>query len=256
LTISNSTISNNGHGGAIENQGPLTITNSTVSANQGGIDDSVIAALGDTVVAGNTGADLGGPVMSLGHNLIGDGSHGSGFADTDLVGTAQNPIDPLLGPLQDNGGPTQTMALLPGSPAIDAGDNTAAPMWDQRGAPFHRIVNGVIDIGAFEVQARGHGGPSHQPLPDPVPVQVLGTPAGLFFWQLPTFTSDSTPLAGTGTPDGQAGQPGTDPVPGPTANGQQATTAFTVDAGNGQPGDTLGPLGIISLEVPTLGLSG
>jgi hypothetical protein len=55
--------------------------------------------------------------------------------------------------LRDNGGPTPTMALLPGSPAIDAGDNTGAPKWDQRGEGFDRIVNGVIDIGAFEVQA-------------------------------------------------------------------------------------------------------
>jgi hypothetical protein len=70
--------------------------------------------------------------------------------------------DPLLGPLQDNGGPTLTMALLPGSPAIDAGDNTDAPDFDQRGPGFPRIVNGIIDIAAFEVQARntaprGHG---------------------------------------------------------------------------------------------------
>ena len=61
----------------------------------------------------------------------------------------------MLGPLADNGGPTQTHALLPGSPAIDAGDNTDAPEWDQRGIGFPRIVNGTIDIGAFEVQATG-----------------------------------------------------------------------------------------------------
>ena len=70
-----------------------------------------------------------------------------------IIGTTDKPIDPKLGPLQDNGGPTMTMALLPGSPAIDAGDNTDAPQWDQRGPGFPRIVNGIIDIGAFEVQA-------------------------------------------------------------------------------------------------------
>ena len=59
----------------------------------------------------------------------------------------------MLGPLQDNGGPTFTHALLTGSPAIDAGDNTDAPLFDQRGPGFPRIVNGIIDIGAFEVQA-------------------------------------------------------------------------------------------------------
>jgi hypothetical protein len=90
---------------------------------------------------------------SQGHNLIGVGDGGSGFVSTDLVGTSANPIDPKLGPLQDNGGPTFTMALLPGSPAIGAGDPTDAPMYDQRGPGFPRVVNGKIDIGAFEVQA-------------------------------------------------------------------------------------------------------
>jgi hypothetical protein len=72
----------------------------------------------------------------------------NGANDTDL-----QDIEPLLGPLQNNGGLTQTMALLPGSPAIDAGDNDDAPLYDQRGPGFDRIVNGIIDIGAFEVQA-------------------------------------------------------------------------------------------------------
>jgi hypothetical protein len=162
----------------------------------------------------------------------------------------------MLGPLADNGGPTPTMALLPGSPAIDAGDNTDAPMWDQRGPGFHRIVNGIIDIGAFEVQARGHGGPTHQPLPDPVPVQVLGTPAGPLVGQLPTLTADSSSLPGTAAPDGQADQPGTDPDSVPTAGGQQAAESFTVDGGNGQPGDTLGLLSAIPVELPALGVSG
>jgi hypothetical protein len=93
--------------------------------------------------------------------LIGDGSGGRGFADTDLVGTADNPIDPLPGPLQDNGGPTRTMALLPGSPARQAGDPTDAPKWDQRGPGFPRIVDGAIDIGAYEVQ-EGEGAAAHR----------------------------------------------------------------------------------------------
>ena len=62
--------------------------------------------------------------------------------------------DPLLGPLQDNGGPTFTHALLPGSPAIDTGDPnfTPPPFYDQRGPGFDRIANGRIDVGSFEVQ--------------------------------------------------------------------------------------------------------
>jgi hypothetical protein len=60
----------------------------------------------------------------------------------------------LLGPLQNNGGPTLTHALLAGSPAIDAGDPsfTPPPFYDQRGPGFRRVVNGRIDIGSFEVQ--------------------------------------------------------------------------------------------------------
>src|SRR5262249_61552539 len=67
------------------------------------------------------------------------------------VGTRANPIDPLLGPLQDNGGPTQTMAPLPGSPALGAGSTANAPATDQRGLP--RVVDGLIDIGAYQTQA-------------------------------------------------------------------------------------------------------
>jgi hypothetical protein len=93
----------------------------------------------------------GGTLLSLGHNLSGDGS-GNLTAAGDLPNT-----DPLLGPLADNGGPTWTHALLPGSPAIDAGGGSAAPATDQRGLPRPRDGNGdggaVVDIGAFEVQA-------------------------------------------------------------------------------------------------------
>ena len=240
LTVSNSTLSGNsapnGGGGGIYNTGyfggagALTVTSSTLSGNSantgGGIDNfgayaSTVSR--NTLVAGNTAAtspDLSGTFTSQGHNLIGDGTGGSGFNVTDLVGTAASPIDPRLGPLQDNGGPTPTMALLPGSPAIDAGDNTGAPMWDQRGAPFRRIVNGIIDIGAFEVQARGHGGPNRQPLPDPVPVQALGMVAGPLAGQPPDLPANPFPVTELGGSDGQTGE--SEPLPVPTAGGQQA----------------------------------
>jgi hypothetical protein len=185
LTVTNSTLSGNGgasgYGGAIRNDGMLTVEESTFAgnaANLGGaiyntatllILDSTIStnsAEGDgggvdnlgtafsarnTIIAGNTavtgsGPELNGVLVSLGHNLIGNTGGASGFVASDLLN-----VDPLLGPLQDNGGPTQTMALLPGSPAICAGDNTDAPQYDQRGPSLPRIVNGTIDIGAFEV---------------------------------------------------------------------------------------------------------
>jgi len=60
--------------------------------------------------------------------------------------------EPLLGPLQDNGGPTQTHALSPGSPAIAHGNNAANLADDQRGTGFLRVVGAAADIGAFESQ--------------------------------------------------------------------------------------------------------
>jgi hypothetical protein len=98
----------------------------------------------------------------LGHNLIGNAVGCSGFVSSDLLN-----VNPLLGPLQNNGGPTMTMALLPGSPAIAAGDPTNAPAYDQRGPGFPRLVNGQIDIGAFEVQL------------DPSPRSLVGVPVDL-----------------------------------------------------------------------------
>jgi hypothetical protein len=187
-------------GGLYANGAFLTISTSTIASNQavggfggiggypgrpgdgrgGGLSNGGMLQTRDTIFADNTvpgpgynsGPDLSGALGSLGHNLIGNSAGGSGFDATDLLD-----IDPMLGPLQDNGGPTQTMALLSGSPAIDAGDNTDAPMWDQRGPGYPRIVNGVIDIGAFEVQAPSASRASGQPLPDPLPALGLPPPA-------------------------------------------------------------------------------
>jgi hypothetical protein len=73
-----------------------------------------------------SGRDVFGTVASSVHDLIGDGSGSTGLGapgSGDQVGTSASPIDPLLGPLQNNGGPTSTMPLLPGSPALEAGSN-------------------------------------------------------------------------------------------------------------------------------------
>jgi hypothetical protein len=165
----NSTVSGNrvdgaqDAGGGILNEGTLTVTNSTISdntaANPGGaiyntnFSGGGTANTGDTVLnAGASGGTIfnsGGTVTSLGYNLASDDGGGVLTGPGDQINT-----DPMLGPLQDNGGPTFTHALLPGSPAINAGDPsfTPPPFYDQRGSPFHRVVNGRIDIGSFEVQ--------------------------------------------------------------------------------------------------------
>jgi hypothetical protein len=166
LTINNSTLSGNSvddaeyltaNGGAIANYGTLSINNSTLTDNNtlygGGIYNAGTLNLRNTVLAGNTaylGRDLDGSLATSGYNLIGSTEGGSGYDETDLLN-----VNPMLGPLRDNGGPTFTHALLPGSPAIDAGDPnfSGLPDFDQRGDGFPRIVNGIVDIGAFEVQA-------------------------------------------------------------------------------------------------------
>ncbi len=183
LTVSNSTFSKNtvlgdsgvnskiGYGGGIFNSGSLTVNNSTLSGNEaynsgsgieggGTIRNTIIAANRITTIYRSPDAnyDVSGTFTSLGYNLIGNSSSftSSGFGSPgDIVGTSDNPIDPRLAPLDFNGGSTQTIALLPDSPAIDAGDPTILdtdPTTDQRG--LSRVSNGRADIGAFEVQVQ------------------------------------------------------------------------------------------------------
>jgi hypothetical protein len=179
---------NGAHGGGLFfSKGMATLTNVTVAYNQaqgpggstgGGIEQVSGAnprlTLVNTLVAlnhadGNVGHDYNGDVTQSDHNLIGnaDGSFGFSAARGDRFGSTANPLDPKLGQLADNGGPTPTVALLSGSPAIDAGDDGAQPTTgpnDQRGAGYARAVNGTIDIGAFEFGSAppsgGGGGPS------------------------------------------------------------------------------------------------
>ena len=100
------------------------------------------AGLVNTLLTG-AGGNCAGFVLDISHNLSSDAT----CALTN-VGSMNN-TDPKLGPLADNGGPTFTMALLPGSPAIDAGDTAAAPPTDQRG--FARPSGPAADIGAYEI---------------------------------------------------------------------------------------------------------
>ena len=178
LSMTNSTVSDNllshgGSGGAVYNSdspSSFTVTNCTLTANSGpaliaGGSSSVVR---NTILAGSvggTGSDASGAFTSQGHNLVGnaDGSTGFGAAG-DQLGSAAAPLNPRLGPLADNGGPTPTHALLAGSPALDAGNNSLAvdrngnPLTtDQRGTGFPRFADAAdadttqtVDIGSFE----------------------------------------------------------------------------------------------------------
>ncbi len=180
-TIRNSTLSNNvayefiantfheGYGGAIAFfQGPATlgISNSTIVNNSTGFGGGGLHILSQaklnlssSIVAGNSSV-TGPPDISYSgtiqgtNNLIGIADVGDfTLQPGNLSGTKAAPLDAKVGSLADNGGPTMTHALLPGSPAINGGSNTAGLLFDQRGTGFARNVNGAVDIGAFEVQA-------------------------------------------------------------------------------------------------------
>jgi hypothetical protein len=164
LTIINSTISGNtaSQGGGIQNVGTVTLVNTTINANTatggagqgGGIFNGGSATLNsmNTIIAGSpSGGDCvnNGTIGTNDHNLVQDGS-----CSPTVSG------DPKLGPLQNNGGPTFTHALLTGSPAIDAGDDAVlgAPFnlsTDQRGPGFPRMACAHVDIGAYEFNAGG-----------------------------------------------------------------------------------------------------
>ena len=179
LRISNSTLSNNSSqtGGGIGNESTdgiadLNINGSTFSGNSATdfgasiynnhVFTPALYIINTILNAGASGANIynvNGRVISQGYNLSSDDGAGYLTGPGDQINT-----DPLLGPLQDNGGPTFTHQLLNGSLAINGGDPnfTPPPLYDQRGPGFDRVVNDGLDIGSFEVQ-----GPAPTPTPTP-----------------------------------------------------------------------------------------
>ncbi len=181
LTVTNSTFTANA-GGGIVNKGMLMVGNSTFSGNPGGgiynYNSGTLTANNSTF-SGNAGSGIdneGGP-LHLKNSILANTS-GAGWdcystvaPTTDLhnliennygCGTPVSTADPVLGSLANNGGYTQTMAIGPGSPAINAGDNATCEGTDQRGIP--RPQGTTCDLGAFEYQ---------------IPPVIYATPGGL-----------------------------------------------------------------------------
>jgi CSLREA domain-containing protein len=167
-TLTNVTFSGNTatYGGGMASWGSPTLTNVTFSGNSaswhGGGTYASAGTLKNTIVANNSPDDCAGSITSAGHNLIEAAAcRIAGDTTGNIIG-----VDPLLGALADNGGLTQTHALLAGSPAVDAGSpDCPPPTTDQRGVA--RPQGAACDIGAFELE----------PADSTPPAVTLTTPA-------------------------------------------------------------------------------
>jgi len=132
----------------------------------GGLYNTSSCTLRNSLIAGNSAAnspDAFGTLVSQGHNLLGMTGDSTGLIDgvnSDLVGTFAGSLNPLLGPLANNGGPTLTLAPQPGSPALEAGDDSITNSFDQRGTGFLRLRGSHVDIGAIEFNYAGYSAPT------------------------------------------------------------------------------------------------
>jgi len=165
-TITDSTLSNNsattaGFGGAAYLGGGsmLTLVNSTVTGNSataegGGIWSAGTVNFTNSIIAGNTATNCQGPGVAEVWNSNGYNIESANTCQLNNTGDQIN-TNPMLAPLQDNGGPTLTHALLTGSPAIDMANNANCTTTDQRGALRPQDGNNdtvaTCDVGAYEV---------------------------------------------------------------------------------------------------------
>ncbi len=209
LTINNSTITGNSalyggglslyYGSTVINQSTIVGNTATGTSNGGGgvlLYDNAQLTLSGTIISGNSSVVSGDDLALYGTVLEPLALYGTVLdadvtADNSLIGDVDSRItvsgsnnisatDPMVGALADNGGATMTMALLDGSPAIDAGPDPVVTFigneFDQRGLPFVRIYGTSADIGAFEAQ------------PDPEPTTTTVAPGAATDPVVPAFT--------------------------------------------------------------------
>ena len=191
LDVEESTLSGNNGGALYMSSGSVVrIVNSTISGNTGSLRAAGVDVVGSTLdlrlttVSGNSGtygnlSVFTGGTINLDHTIVANGMpddifrNGSQEEVNAVYSLVETPgfaingtnshnvfgVDPNLGPLADNGGPTETHSLLPGSPAINAGDPFLPdpPATDQRGPGFVRIYGNRVDLGSFERQAADNG---------------------------------------------------------------------------------------------------
>ncbi len=204
VTVQSCTIAGNSAAGAGANTGGGGLfTNDASPVN---LANSIFATNTTTGVGPDARSTAGHPITTSDHDLFGvlDANATITSSNGDLSGTAAAPLNPKLSPLAYNGGfstvgapgsfvPLQTMAEQAGSPALAAGNVTTAGVlpFDQRGTPFLRIVNGAVDIGAFQQQ------------PFATTVTLTATPNPVNFGQPLTLTATVTaPTAGGSVPTG------------------------------------------------------
>jgi hypothetical protein len=226
MTLTNVTLSGNTAvygGAAIASQGTAALTNVTIAGNLAtpGTGTALTGAftMRNTLITGNGDAPkCAGSVESLGYNIGSDASCNlSGLGD-------QNGVDPMLGPLADNGGGTMTHALLPGSPAIDAGDPNGCPATDQRGVA--RPQGSGCDIGAFEYE------PPPPPPPPPQPTQAPAAAQPTALTPTPTTAAPTPTLrAPTRTPRKRTATPRATVAPVAEENGSGGSSTVLIVGG-------------------------
>lgn len=238
LNISNSTFNGNtggtNGGGAIINFGPTTVTQTTIADNSSPYGANILNYTGFTlsmsmsvVANGQGGPNCGGgqPVTDVGYNVDSGSTCGFSTASHSMSNT-----DPRLGPLANNGGSTQTMALPSGSPGVDAIPTSTSGCpgtTDQRGISRPQGVG--CDVGAYELVQSGSGTPSV-----PTGLKVTGTTSSSvsLSWNASTGSPTGYTVYRNGTSVGTTGGPSATTYTDGTVS-PSTTYTYTVDAFSG-----------------------